>query len=278
MQKEEQKAVVSISETEPKIKRIDLLSNGSEGVKVQYESLEVRGGVVSDIKSSREYRRPVQRELRNYFNQLKEHLLRLTGYHWANDNVLELLMSTTNVNYIISDQKNGKFMIGGIKRIMERYKTALNTPNIAFEDYERYEDEVKEIFKKIMMETKLFIKGIKGADSRQVAVDYIVLKRELPESAAAHEFEQMSAEDQDKLMNEAFENYGLTIKQEDGEMVISMEEEETSESIENTGVSEDVDPVFEPQIENEEIEEEDDDAKMAELIFNQSKTSKKSKK
>lgn len=222
--KKEEKKVVAISETEPRIKRVDLLDGGREGLKVTYDSMEVRGGVVSALETSRKQLRPVQKELRFLFKELQHHLLRMCGYHWSNDHVQEMLMDGVSVNYIISDEKNGKFQLGGTKRIFDKYKIALNSPNTLYEDYSIEQvTELKEIFRKIIAESKAFISGAKGADTRQVAIDYMITKKDM--SNAEVDFDNMSEEEQKAFIEEAFENYGLSITEEDGKKVVGVAEE-----------------------------------------------------
>lgn len=56
---ENTKNVVAISETEPVIRRVDLIGGGRDGLKVTYGSLEVRSSVISSLDTTRKQLRPV---------------------------------------------------------------------------------------------------------------------------------------------------------------------------------------------------------------------------
>lgn len=223
---------ISIRETEPVIKKIRLLEGGRDGLEVTYVSMEIRNSVLSKIETNKKQKRPVQKEIRNYFQLLREHLLSCAGFHWSNDKVLEMLNENTAVTWVLIGDSD-QFMIGGRRKVCGTYTIALNSALMKNEDYDGY-DELGELIKNIVKETKMFMNGQKGADSRQVTVDYLMLKKDMPD--AEHEFDKMSAEEQKQWMTEAFENYGLEVVEEDGQKVLSTAPDKKKKPNENQEV------------------------------------------
>lgn len=220
---EKNKTEVLITESEPVIKRIDLVNQGRDGVKVTYSTMETRNSVASVVETKREQKRPCQRELRNLFQQLRQHLLASAGYYWSNVNVLEMLGANVDVTYCLVTHGQDQFQLGGKMKVLNGgYTIAVNGPCIKNEDYDDYGD-LNEILHKIKNETTLFMKGIKGADSRLVVIDYMITKREMADAESV--FEKMSKEEQEAMMREAFEGSGMVVSEENGEMVLSVAEE-----------------------------------------------------
>ena len=219
---------IAVSETAPTIKKIEMVDGGMSGLKVTYFTTEIRNSVCSGVDMVKKQKRPVQRELREYFEALREHLLSGCGYYWNNETTRTMLVESAHVNYVQTE--DGKFQIGGKKAVGD-YTIALNTALMANEDYDKYEEMKDEetglgdILSKIVAEAKAFMSGTKGADSRQVAVAYMVTQKALPD--AENEWEKMTADERKAMENEAFGFYGLEVVEEDGEMVLGAKEEKT---------------------------------------------------
>lgn len=232
--KEKQNAIkISVRETEPLIKKIKLQDGGSNGLEVTYSTMEVRNSVLSQVEMVKKQKRPVQKELRNYFLLLREHLLKGTGYYWNNQTTKDMLESTIVVNYVVVEDQL-QFQIGGKKTVGD-YTIALNTALMDSENYDWYDEGDKgsvglgEILTKIRMEAKLFMSGAKGADSRQVVVDYMLTKKEIADPET--EWAKLSLEDRKKMEHEAFGYYGLEFVEEDGELVVGVKEDEKAPSV-----------------------------------------------
>lgn len=241
MEKEQMNSVVfKIVETAPQIKRVDLVDGGRNGLKVSYHSLETRNGVINGKDSQSKWHRPVQQELRNYFAQMKEHLLKMCGYYWSNETVLELYKNRLEVSYVVYDKNLYKFQIGGKMKVGNaegEYTISLNSANMLIDNYDNHAD-ITRLLEAIIDEAKLFMTGVKGAEKKQVAIDYMITKKNMINAEA--DFDSMSLEDQELFIAEAFKSYGLTIVEEDGKMVLGAEEEKT-EDVEFISVVEEVD-------------------------------------
>lgn len=211
---------VVVTESSPLIKRVDIVNNGTDGLKVTYAIMMSRNGVSNIKDRPNEWQhRPVQKELRNYFELLKEHLLKCVGFYWSNETVLEMLKANVSVSYILTGPDD-KFMIGGKNKVMEGV-TAINSPLLKPEDYDGYE-EMKEIVNKIHAEAKLYISGVKGADNRLLTIDYMKSKKNV--SDAEKSYDDMSEEERETMMKEAFGHYELEMVEEDGKTVIGVKE------------------------------------------------------
>lgn len=229
MKEANKKAEVLITESEPIIKKIELVNDGRDGVKVTYSTMETRNSVGSVVEYSKKAKRPCQRELRMHFSELRQHLLASSGYYWSNTNVLDMLAANVSVNYCLVTHSQDQFQVGGKMKVMNgSYTIAVNGPLIKNEDYDEY-SQLSEILQNIKRETTLFMKGIKGADSKLVVIDYMIAKREIAD--AENEFDKMSKEEQDAMMREAFEDSGLILSEENGEVVVSVAEEKFSDDV-----------------------------------------------
>ena len=208
------------------IRKIEMLP---VGMKLTYSFIEARNGIGSRVERAEKHKRPVQKELRQYFDLLKEHLLKVTGYHWGSNEAMEMLKASTTVKGVIDDRGTNKFQLNGTRTVDE---TIVNISSALRED-DGYEDysHFAEIILNIRKEITLFMNG-KGADSRLVVIDYLKHKKDMPD--AENEFEKMTKEEQDKLMMEACECFGLEIIEENGEMVIGVGETTTTVEDEET--------------------------------------------
>lgn len=208
---------ITVRESEPVLKKVEMLNGGRDGLKVTYHVAMVRNNVLSGVDISRKEKRPVQRELRVYFDNLKEHLLNTTGYYYGNETVKEMLLGSVSVDSMQTDEK-GRFSLGG-SRMVNTYNVNIKGPDMVNEDYDNF-SELEEILNKIKAEAKLFMSGVKGADSKLVVLDYLITKKDMPD--AENEFENMTREEQDKWTREAFDSYGLEIIEENGELVVGL--------------------------------------------------------
>lgn len=215
MNKEEKAAAnqvrMTVSEAEPVIRKVEMLDQGRGGLKVTYGTMEKRNGVMNEVEYTKKQYRPVQNELRKYFDLCKEHLLKCTGYIWSSDTAFEMLKGTTTPTYILL--KGESFMVGGKRTVLGDYITAINSPLVKTEDYEDW-NELGEIMGKIKQETIMFMKGVKGADSRQVVIDYMITNKGQTPSTVESEFDNMTEEERRHMMTEAFEEFGLEIMSE----------------------------------------------------------------
>ena len=212
---------IKVVKSAPRIKKVELVNGGIDGLRVTYTSLESRNMIQSPIDSVENYKRPVQFELRNYFSLLKEHLLGCCGYHWSNDTVLEMYKANVSVDYVLIGNDD-KFQLGGKNRVKLGI-FALNSPLCDSLEYDEW-DELEAIIGKIILETNAFISGAKGADSRLITIDYMKVKKNVLD--AEKSYEEMSEEERDAMMKEAFGSHSLDIIEEDGKMVIGVKEEE----------------------------------------------------
>jgi len=210
---------MSIRETPPVIKKVEMIENGRDGLKVTYATMEIRNSVASIIEINKKQKRPVQKELRVAFKALREHLLGTTGYPLT-DKIKPILEENIIVTYV-QRSEDEKFQIGGKNTVLGNYTIALNSPLVKAADYQDY-DTLSELINTIFSETKMFMNGQKGADSRTVVIDYMMVKKE--NLNAEHDFEAMSKEEQDALMKEAMESYGLEVVEENGQKVLSSSE------------------------------------------------------
>lgn len=210
---------MDITESEPIIKKIELVNKGMDGLEVTYKTMITRNGVGSVRETTDTEHRPVQKELRKLFVDLNRHLLKTTGVYWNSDTALELLLNNTESTYLVTDGED-KFMLVGKRKVMGDYVIPAKSALINNEDYDEYY-ELEKIIDKIKREANLFMIGAKGADSRTVVIDYMISKKNYVGDVDG-EFERMSKEEQAKFMKDAFKEYGLEMIEENGETVVSV--------------------------------------------------------
>ena len=221
--------------SEPVIKKVEMLEGGTGGLRITYRQTETIGGVCSGEEYTLNKKKPVHRELRSLFDQLKEHFLRTSAYHWGSTEAMELLKTKCSVKSVMSNGQGNavkesvsQFQLGGIMNTTSEYKFSFNGPLYTTTDYSQYFGDGKEmgladIIEKIWEETKLFKAGYRKADNKLVAVDYLRNKKDV--ANADDEFDKMSSEEQYELIKDAMESYGLEIIEENGESVVSVIEE-----------------------------------------------------
>lgn len=218
---------VTMTASPARISKVEMKAKGTEGLVVTYATTEVRNGIGSPATDVATRNRPVQKELRILFDQLKEHMLRCLGYYWPNEEVFEMLKNNILVSYVLTNEDN-RFMIGG-KVTVKECTGALNTPLFNPDNYDEI-DELKDLIAKIKNEAKQFLAG-KGPETRDVVAEY--LKEKKGSADAEAEYDNMSEEERDAAMKEAFDFYHLEIIEEDGKQVIAVKDsvEVTAEQV-----------------------------------------------
>jgi hypothetical protein len=217
----ERKIEMSITETEPIIKKVVMVDGGRKGLEVTYHSAEKRNDVISQVDTNKKQKRPVQKELREAFVKLREHTLRCCGYYWANDKQLDMFSTQIIVTYVLID-KMDRFQLGGKRTVLGNYTIAINSPLVSVDDYKESES-LMELIDTIRKETALFMKGLKGADERQVTIDHMTVKKGITNAEEA--YASMSQAEIDEITREALEESGLEIIHEGGEQVITAKED-----------------------------------------------------
>src|SRR5690349_18688311 len=97
---------MSVTETPPSITKVEMKDQGKDGLRVRYTTMEVRNNVVSNVSYNKTQSRPVQSDLRDLFNLLKDHLLLTTGYSAETSATWELMKSNTEVRFAIMDDQD----------------------------------------------------------------------------------------------------------------------------------------------------------------------------
>lgn len=219
---------VRVTSSAPKIKKIELLDGGRAGLKVMYTTTLSRNGVMTSEDKTTKAHRPVQREIRSYFKLIREHMLRICGYNWSTPLGLDMLLAKTDVRSVYIDATAQKFQLGGVVKQLDKYNGVIHTCIIPQVDYNEQAD-LMIILDKLVEESILFLNGTKCAPSRQIAIDYMISKKEMPN--AEEEFEKMSKAEQDDYIKDALTSYGLVaVTNGDGEEEISEKPAEINES------------------------------------------------
>lgn len=211
---------LKVEVSQPMVTKVKLLKDGFGGMGITYSRLRTRNGVMNHISDVEQEKRPVQKEIRKLFNDLKIHLLLATGQYWGSDSALEMLKENLDVIYIMIDEHK-RFEIGGKRKgVLGKYTVNLNSAVVDGVEYDDISSLV-DTFEEIKKEVDLFMKG-KGADNKQVAIDYLRIRKDVVD--AEREFSRMTREDQNNLIREAQEELGLMVVEEDGYYVISTED------------------------------------------------------
>ncbi len=214
---------MKIFKSSPKIEKVKLIKGGREGIEIAYNDCLSTNGVGRYQSNTTKCDVPAPKSLRNCFDMLKEYLLDTFSFHWGSETAKELLLSKTICNYVTYSKENDKFSLGGnILHRDNKTRSPLNGQMFSISGYEG-EEHLREIFEKLIKEAELFLTGMKVADTKQIAVDYMVTKKGMED--AESEFEKMTKEEQDKFIKEASEMYGLTVVDNNGELVIENSED-----------------------------------------------------
>lgn len=206
-----------------KIGGVKLINTGLRGIEIIYETVEIIDGVSYNSEDTKKSFRPAHHDLKDFMKDLRTYLIELCGYDEE---------SVIKADFEITGVKAGSdsFLISGKFRCWNDKIIAVNTPLIKEVDaYERF-DEVMTIVDKIYKETDMYLKGVKKADRKEIIVDYMkdVKKNNL---FTYTYFEEMTPEEQEKLMNEIEKDMGISVKEEEGKMVLTASEEEGVEKI-----------------------------------------------
>lgn len=262
---EEKKPVDKVvTESSPVIKQILLIEEGRGGMKIQYDIAQNINGVVNNKKRNEEVKRAVQREIREGFASLKEHLLSTCGYYWPNDKVKGQLEAKCVVTTVVLGKKD-EIQIKGYMLMNGTHHAAIHSPFVTMEDYDGFQ-AMEAIVDKVCEESKLFMSGTKSADVKTIVVDYMTVKKEVINAEDA--YSKMTQADIDEITREALQDSGLRIVMEDGVAVVAPAEEESDNQISMDIDDEDVetDELKEELKEDESGIEEAEEIKEAEFV------------
>lgn len=232
--------------THRKIGGVQLINTGLRGVQIVYETVEVLDGVSFNSEDTKKSFRPAHHDLKQFMKDLRTYLIELCGYD--EETVMEADFEITGIK-----AGTDSFLISGKFRCWNDKIIAVNTPLIKEVDaYERF-DEVMTTVDKIYKETDLYLKGIKKPKRQEIIVDYMkdVKKQNL---FSFEYFEQMTPEEQEKLMKEIEKDMGISVHEENGQMVVGASEDQieaptptpqepTTEKVEDSEISLDFDDI-----------------------------------
>lgn len=222
-----EKPKTSTFKTAPKVERVKLLKEGRAGIHMKYNDCLSTNGVGRHQHNTTQCDMPAPKSLRSCFDMLKEFLLENMSYHWGSEEAKQMLMAKAHCNWMEYKQEDDKFSLGGTIKYKDDMKIAINGPQLTLSGYE-HEAELKPIIEKLIKESELFLNGAKVVDAKQMAADYLYVKKnyENPEDA----FEQMTKSEQDQFIKEASECFGLEIIEDgNGEYVVSSGGEDEEE-------------------------------------------------
>lgn len=214
--------VIKVTESEPIIKKIEIIDAGRGGLRIVFSCMENRSNnMISKIDDNRKHYCPVQKELREAFKSLRVHLLKMTGYYWPNDKVKDLQVSQTVVTHIFLSGTD-KFQLGGKRTVLGSFTIPIKGPVLQPDDYELYQ-EVIDLIHTIKQESNFFIKGLKSADVKTAVTDYLTVKKQITNAEEA--YDKMTPEEIEAITREALEDSGLTIIMQNGEAMVSLKED-----------------------------------------------------
>lgn len=208
----------TINESTPIIAKVELIAGGVDGLKVTYRITEVRNKVASFVDVVKTQRRPTQKEIRSLFSELKPHLLYWTGHCFHDKKAYSIYKEITRMTSVKINEDQ-KFSLEGKMRLGD-YITPIATPSVLRAEYDGYE-QMKSTLDKLFDEVKLFMSGLKGADNRQVVIDYLTVEKGFADPDKA--FDNMTDGEKDKFIAEAFSHFELEFVEEDGVKVLSIE-------------------------------------------------------
>lgn len=200
---------------------IKLVKTGLKGIEITYETIEILNGVSYSSEDTKKSKRPVHRELKALVKELTPYLIELLGF--PQEGINDLDFEVTGIK-----AAKDRFLITGMHRCWSDKIIGVSTPLLKeADDYDHY-DEVMELVDKIYKETDLYISGARTAKRQEVIVDYM---KDIKKSAEFEfsDFENMSKEDQDALLQEIEKDMAIMVHEEDGQMVIGAVEEEEEE-------------------------------------------------
>lgn len=197
---------------------VKLINGGFKGLEVSYETVEVTDKTSYINEHTDKRHRPVHRDLKKYVQALKDSFLELLGY--PVDDERRIMAEVTGIKAGID-----KFVITGKMRCWEDKVMGMATP--AIKEVDNYDSfaAVMDLVDKIYKEVDLYMKGEKKVTRQEVIVDYV---REVKhnEKFDYADFEKMSEDDRNALMNELQEELGITIEEEDGQAVVAFKDTE----------------------------------------------------
>ncbi len=223
----EEKKTNSIIETSPVINKILVVDQGRGGLKVGYGIAQTINGLMNHKKRTETVTRPVHKEIRDGFLDLRVHLLRSCGYYWPNEKIELMLLAKTVVTNITLGKK-GDLQISGYLLMNGTHHAAISSPFLVEEDYAEFK-ELKSLVDTICSETTLFMSGVKSASVRTVVVDWMIKKKEVTNAEEA--YNNMTQTEIDEITREALQESGLRVVMENGEMVIAPALEEHTNQI-----------------------------------------------
>lgn len=201
-----------------KIGGIKLLNTGLKGVEITYETVETIGGQVYTSEDNKKSNRPAHRELKSLVKNLGAHLMVLCGY----ENELRL----PDFEVVSIKAGSDRFLISGKYRCWDDKIIAVNTPLIKEVDgYDGY-DEVSKLVDEIYREADLYLKGVKKIKKSEVITDYMKDIKKNEGFDVDSDFGYMSEDEMAEMLDGFQKDLGITVKMENGRMVITSDDEE----------------------------------------------------
>lgn len=202
---------------------VKLIHTGLKGIEITYETIEIQNGVSYTSEDIKKSKRPVHTSLKDLVKELKPYFIELLGYSAYADYEDLNKFEVTGVK-----AGTDRFIITGMHQCWQDKTMGMATPQIKEADeYERY-DEVMKVIDSIYKETDLYIQGVKNIKREEVIVDFMKDVRKKSEFDFS-DFENMTPEEQEELMKEIEKDTGISVHEENGEMVITASEESDKE-------------------------------------------------
>ena len=209
---------VSVTMSHPVITKVVMVEGGKKGLSVQTKSTMSRNGIRTNVEiPNAKHKRPVHKELRVLFKDLRQDFLSMLGFSWKKESELEMLKSMVSVDSVMVNDKSNKIQLSGRVGVGGARMYGVSAAMVSVDEYDE-PDAIKEIVKKLIMEAGFFIDGSKGMERKEMSVGYMTVKKGIDNAEEA--YDKLSAQEKEEMLTLAFEDCGLDYVEEDGKMVI----------------------------------------------------------
>lgn len=159
------------------IKLVKLRDGGFKGLETHYILDEIKGSRISHTPIKKYPKDPIHKDLENLFKGLRKNLLDICQISAnVDDDQIKFLILETEVTGIEFDSDG--FILHGRKEVIGNKCVILNTPKIEeIDGYSDYEN-VLDVIKDIITETKLYLEGEKKVSDEELTQRWIEAGKE----------------------------------------------------------------------------------------------------